>query len=137
MGYFPAKSTVFKPTYKVRDTNGRRILAKSVSDGWSPETLHGVVSMMATTLLSFKGHFCPSCTPNRKTFLFGRKNRMVQPDSLNVGRKGFLCLNSPWPCAYRAVCTPPPHPTLRRRDSGRRDTADNRNSAAQAAPAPP
>jgi hypothetical protein len=37
MGYFPAKSAVSQPTCKVRDTNGRRILAKSVSDEWSPE----------------------------------------------------------------------------------------------------
>jgi hypothetical protein len=40
---------------------------------------------MAATLLSLKGHFCPSFTPNREKSLFGRKNRMVQPDSLNVG----------------------------------------------------
>jgi hypothetical protein len=40
--------------------------AKSVSAGWSPEILHGVVSMMAATWLSFKGHFCPSFTPNRE-----------------------------------------------------------------------
>src|SRR4029450_11540101 len=85
MGYFPAKSAVSQPTCKVRDTNGRKILAKSVSDGSSPETLHSVVSMMTATLLSFKGHFCPSFTPIEKTSLFGRKNRMVQPDSLNVG----------------------------------------------------
>jgi hypothetical protein len=32
----------------------------------SPETLHGVVSMMAVTLLSLKGHFCPSFTPKRE-----------------------------------------------------------------------
>jgi len=66
MGYFPAKSAVSQPTRKVRDTNGRRILAKNVSDEWSPETLHGVVSMMAATLLSLKGHFCPSFTLNRE-----------------------------------------------------------------------
>jgi hypothetical protein len=41
-------------------------LAKSVSDGWSSETLHGVVSLMAATLLSLKGHFCPSFTLNRE-----------------------------------------------------------------------
>jgi len=41
--------------------------------------------MMAATLLSLKGHFCPSFTPNEKKSLFGRKNRMIQPDSLNVG----------------------------------------------------
>src|SRR5262249_24752432 len=40
--------------------------------------------MMTVTELSLKGHFCPSCTPNRAKPLFGRKNRMVQPDSLNV-----------------------------------------------------
>src|SRR4029453_10063437 len=85
MGYFPAKSAVSQPTCKVRDTNGRKILAKSVSDGSSPETLHSVVSMMTATLLSFKGPVCPSFTPIEKTSLFGRKNRMVQPDSLNVG----------------------------------------------------
>jgi ABC-type transport system substrate-binding protein len=62
-------------------------LAKSASDERSPETLHGVVSMMTVTELSLKGHFCPSCTPNRAKPLFGRKNRMVQPDSLNVGSK--------------------------------------------------
>src|SRR5215475_7385184 len=48
------------------DTNWRRIWAKSVSDGWSPEMLHSVVSMMAATLLSLKGHFCPSFTPHRQ-----------------------------------------------------------------------
>jgi hypothetical protein len=42
------------------------MLAKSVSDGWSPETLHGVVSMMTATLLSFKGHVCPSFSPIEK-----------------------------------------------------------------------
>jgi hypothetical protein len=63
MGYFPAKSAVSQPIGKVRDTNWRRIVAKSVSDEWSPETLHGVVSMIAATLLSLKGHFCPSFTP--------------------------------------------------------------------------
>ena len=47
VGYFPAKSAVSQPTRKVRDTNGRRILAKSVSDEWLPETLHGVVSMVS------------------------------------------------------------------------------------------
>src|SRR4029453_15275080 len=67
MEYFPAKSAVCQPTGKGGDTKWRRIVAKSVSDGWSPETLHGAVSMMAVTLLSFKGHFCPSCTPNRET----------------------------------------------------------------------
>jgi hypothetical protein len=41
-------------------------LAKSVSDEWSPETLQGVVSMMAATLLSLKGHFCPSFTSNQE-----------------------------------------------------------------------
>jgi hypothetical protein len=66
MGYVPAKSAVSQPTFKGRDTNGRRILAKSVSDEWSPETLQGVVSMMAATLLSLKGYFCPSFTPNRE-----------------------------------------------------------------------
>src|SRR5262245_61033800 len=39
---------------------------KSVSDGRSPETLHGVVSMMAATLLFLTEHFCPSFTPNRE-----------------------------------------------------------------------
>jgi hypothetical protein len=67
MGYFPAKSAVSQPTCKGGDTNWRRSLANSVSDGWSPETLHGVVSMMAATLLSLKGHFCPSFTSNRET----------------------------------------------------------------------
>ncbi len=57
---------VSQPTCKVKDTNWRRILAKRVSDEWSPETLRGVVSMMAATLLSLKGHFCPSFTPNRE-----------------------------------------------------------------------
>jgi hypothetical protein len=56
MGYFPAKSAVPPPTCKSGDNNGRRILAKNVSDGWSPETLHGVVSLMAATLLSLKVH---------------------------------------------------------------------------------
>jgi hypothetical protein len=46
------------------ETNWRRILAKSVSDGWSPETLHGVVSMRTATVLSFKGHVCPSFSPS-------------------------------------------------------------------------
>src|SRR5262245_57566119 len=85
MGYFPAKSAVSQPTCKVRDTNWRRILAKSVSDEWSPETLHGIVSMMAATLLSLKGHFCPSFTPNQEKIPLRTKNRMVQPDSLNMG----------------------------------------------------
>jgi hypothetical protein len=67
MGYFPVKSAVSQPTCKGKDTNGRRILAKSVSDGWSPETLHSVVSRMAVTLLALQGHFCPSFTPNRET----------------------------------------------------------------------
>jgi hypothetical protein len=49
---------------KGRDTNGGRILAKSISDGWSPETLHGVVSVMTATLLSLQGHFYPSFIPN-------------------------------------------------------------------------
>jgi hypothetical protein len=66
MGYFPVKSAVSQPTCKGGETNWRRILAKSVRDGWSPETLHGVVRMMAATWLSFKGHFCPSFTPNRE-----------------------------------------------------------------------
>ena len=66
MGYFPAKSAVFQPTYKGRDTNGRRILAKSVSDGWAPETLHGVVRLMVATLLSLKEDFCPSFMLNRE-----------------------------------------------------------------------
>jgi hypothetical protein len=48
------------------DTKGRRSLANSVSDGSSPETLHGVVSMMTATWLSLQGHFCPSFTPNRE-----------------------------------------------------------------------
>jgi hypothetical protein len=30
------------------------------------ETLHGIVSMMTATLLSLKGHFCPSFTPIEK-----------------------------------------------------------------------
>jgi hypothetical protein len=54
MEYFPVKSAVSQPTCKGGDTNWRRILAKSVRDGWSPEMLHGVVSMMAATWLSFK-----------------------------------------------------------------------------------
>src|SRR5262249_42925651 len=64
MGYFPVKSAVSRPICKGGDTNWKKILAKSVSHGWSPETLHDVVSMMAVSLLSFKGHFCPSYTPN-------------------------------------------------------------------------
>jgi hypothetical protein len=36
MGYFPAKSAVSQPTCKVKDTNGRRIWAKSGSDEWLP-----------------------------------------------------------------------------------------------------
>jgi hypothetical protein len=44
-------------------------LAKSVSDGWSPETLHGVVSMIAATLLSLNGHFCLSFTPNQEKII--------------------------------------------------------------------
>jgi hypothetical protein len=44
-------------------------VAKSVSDGWSPETLHGVVSMIAATLLSLKGHFCLSFTPNQEKII--------------------------------------------------------------------
>ena len=87
MGYFPAKSAVCQPTGTGGETKWRRIVAKSVSDGWSPETLHGAVSMMAVTLLAFKGHFCPSCTPNRETITSSEhKNRLVQPDSLHVGR---------------------------------------------------
>jgi hypothetical protein len=66
MGYFPAKSAVSQPTCKGGDTNWRRIVAQSVSDGWSPETLHGAVSMMAVTWLPFKGHFCPSFTAIEK-----------------------------------------------------------------------
>ena len=66
MGYFPAKSAVSQPTCKDGDTNRRGIVAKSVSDGRSPETLHGVVSMMAATLLSLKQDFCPSFMPNRE-----------------------------------------------------------------------
>jgi hypothetical protein len=50
--------------------------------------------MMTATLLSFKGHFCPSFTPIEKTSLFGRKNRMVQPDSLNVGLGSFAHLRN-------------------------------------------
>ena len=65
MGYFPAKSAIFQPTGKGGETNGRRIVAQSVRDGSSPETLHDVVSMMAATLLSFKGHFYLSFTPYR------------------------------------------------------------------------
>jgi hypothetical protein len=80
MEYFPAKSAVSHPTFQGRDTH-RRSVAKSVSDGWSPEKLQGIVSVMAATLLSLKRHFCPSCTPHREKSLFGRKNRMVQPDS--------------------------------------------------------
>jgi hypothetical protein len=41
MGYFPVKSAVSRPTCKSGETKWRRILTKSVSDGWSPETLHG------------------------------------------------------------------------------------------------
>jgi hypothetical protein len=63
---FPAKSAISQPTCKEGETNWRRILTKSVSDRWSPETPHGVVSMMAATLLSLKEHFCPSFTPNRE-----------------------------------------------------------------------
>src|SRR4029453_7603928 len=66
MGHFLAKRAVCQPTGKGEDTKWRRIVAKSVSDGWSPETLHGVVSMRAVTLLSLKGHFCPSFPPNRE-----------------------------------------------------------------------
>ena len=69
-------------------------MAKSASDERSPEILHGVVSMMTVTELSLKGHFCPSCTPNRAKPLFGRKNRMVQPDSLNVGSSVSLRLEN-------------------------------------------
>jgi hypothetical protein len=42
-------------------------VAKSVSDGWLPETRHGVVSMIAVTLLCLNGHFCPAFTLNRET----------------------------------------------------------------------
>src|SRR5262249_40434241 len=66
MGHFPAKSAVSQPICEGEDTHGRKILAKSVSDGWSPETLHSVVSLMTATLLSLQGHFCPSFTPIEK-----------------------------------------------------------------------
>src|SRR5215510_5223097 len=85
MGYFPAKSAVSQPTCQVKDTNWRRILAKSVSDEWSPETLHGGVSRMAATLLSLKGHVVDPSLPIEKKSPLQRKNRMVQPDALNVG----------------------------------------------------
>src|SRR5262249_16372173 len=65
MGYFPAKSAIAQPTCKGRETNRRRMWTTSVSDGWSPEILHGVVSMMIATLLFFQGHFCLSFTLNR------------------------------------------------------------------------
>ena len=64
--HFPAKSAVSQPTCKGGDTKWRRIVATRVSDGWSPETLHGVGSMMTATLLSLTGHLCPSFTPIEK-----------------------------------------------------------------------
>jgi hypothetical protein len=54
MGYVPAKRAVSSPRCTGGDTHGRRNGAPSVSDGWLPETLHDVVSMMSAILLS--GH---------------------------------------------------------------------------------
>jgi hypothetical protein len=65
-GIFLRRVLYPSPHARVGIPMGRRVLAKSVSDEWSPETLHGVMSVMAATLLSLKGHFCPSFTPNRE-----------------------------------------------------------------------
>jgi hypothetical protein len=59
MGYFSVESAVSQPICMGGDPNRRRISAKSVRNGRSPEILLGIVNMMATTFLSSKGHSCP------------------------------------------------------------------------------
>ena len=87
------------PHARVGIPMGRRVLAKSVSDEWPPETLHDVMSVMAATWLSFKGHCCPSCTPHRERRLLD--SRVVEvPMAYDPT---FVKLSSLKPCFLKSL----------------------------------
>ena len=62
MGHFPAKSAVSQPICEGGDTHGRKILAKSISDGWSLETLQSVVTHVQGGVAD-RSEFCPPAAP--------------------------------------------------------------------------
>jgi hypothetical protein len=103
MEYFPAKSAVSQPMYKSRDTHWRRTWAKSVSDGWSPEILHGVVSMMAGTLLSRSSWIPGSYAPA----LSEKHNACLRPLKIRASRRR-AGQNSGW---TPSACPRPWNPT--------------------------